>query len=382
MPVYLKKNKSQILTEAIEKLQKNTQITSVGPGSVARAIVESITTEIADLYDVLDFNITQTYISTATGSALDALGALYGVRRKQVSELAAVDKAIGSFLFYIDSPVSQDIVIPRGTSVFTSVNSYVGRQHSFSTTEDNRIPSGRTKVYASLTANFVDSIYTAGRGSLTSHDANITGVNLKCTNPKAISPLPGLETDDDYRVRITKQIRVNSTGTSEAVRFAGLSVANVRDVTISQLPYGMGSFEAIVVPELKSNVSQTLNSARVAMNSVKPLGVRMFVRTPMILPIDISVSLFTAGIQDGRVSESTISRALVGIRRYLDSFLPGDKLVYNRLIQVVLDSSDLVQDVVVNSLTINGSPQLSKNFQPRDDEQLSSGNVVVNIGTS
>lgn len=382
MPIYLKKSTSEILTEAIDKLQKNTTITSVGPGSVARAITEAVTSEIGALYDVLDFNITQSYISTATGSALDALGGLYGVTRKQVSDLAVVDKAIGSFIFYIDNPIAFDVTIPKGTNVYTSATSYVGRQHTFSTTQANVIPAGRTRTYASITPNFVDTVYTAGVGTLTFHDAVIPGVTLKCTNPKGIAPLPGYETDDDFRIRIMKQIRVTAAGTIEAVRFAGLSIPNVRDIKINQAPYGMGSFEAIIVPEQNQNVQQTLAAAKAAMDGVKPLGVRMFTRTPTILPLDLSVSVFVPGANNSQIADTVISRAVVGIRRYLESLMPGSPLVYNRLIQIIIDSSEIVRDVSINSISINGSPQLNKNYQPKDDEQISSGNIVVNIGSN
>lgn len=382
MPVYLKKSHSEVLSEALEKLTQTTTITSVGPGSVARSIAESITSEIGDLYDVLDFNITQTYISTATGSALNALGALYGIERKQVSDLAVVDKSLGSFLFYIDNALSVDVVIPRGTNVYTSVTSYVGRQHSFSTTTENVIIAGRTRTYASLTPNFVDTVYTAGANTLVFNDANIPGITLRCTNPKGIAPLPGYETDDDYRLRLMKSIRVTAAGTIEAVRFAGLGVANVRDIKITQAPYGMGSFEAIIVPEQNNNVQQTLVLAKTAMDTVKPLGVRMFTRTPTILPMDINVSLFIPGANATQISDTVISRAVVGIRRYLEGLMPGNPLVYNRLIQIIIDSSELVRDVSINSITINGSPQLNKNYQPKDDEQITSGNIVVNIGST
>ena len=380
MPAYLRKSRAEVLTEAVEKLQKNTTITSVGPGSIARAIVESVTSEIGDLYDVLDFNITQTYISTATGTALDALGTLYGVTRKEVSDLAIVDKSMGSFIFYLETPKSSGVLIPKGTNVYTSVTSYVGRQHSFSTTQENFIPAGRTRVYAALSPNFVDTVYTAGPNTLTYHDSTISG--LKCTNPKGISPLPGHETDDDFRIRLIKQIRVTAAGTMDAVRFAGLSVPNVRDVTITQVPYGMGSFEAIIVPEQNQNVRQTIASAKLAMERVKPLGVRMFTKTPTILALNVDATIFVPGANTSQISETVISRAVVGIRRYLEGLMPGSPLVYNRLIQIIIDSSESVRDVSINSLTINGSPQLNKNYQPKDDEQLTSGNIVVNVGSN
>ena len=383
MPVYLKKTKSEILSEALTKVQNNTPITSVGPGSIARSLIEAVTAEIGDLYDALDFNITQTYLSTATGSALNAIGALYGVERKKVSGLETVDKSLGAFQFYLEAPVSFDVVIPRGTNIYTSASSYVGRQHSFSTAAEVVIPAGRTRAYASITPNFVETVFTAGRNTLTTHSANTIGeVTIYCTNPRQISPLPAFETDDDYRLRVIKEIRVKASGTTESVRFAGLAVANVRDVKIRTAPYGMGTFEAIVVPESAANTQQTLAAAQAAMDQVKPLGIRMYTKTPLSMPVDMVIDVFVPGGRSSSISNTVTSRIQVGVRRYLQSMLPGQPVIFNKLVQVALEANEFVKDVSISSLTINGSPQLNKNYQPQDDEQITSGNIVVNIASS
>jgi uncharacterized phage protein gp47/JayE len=383
MPVYLKKTKSEILSEALEKIQRDTPITNVGPGSIARSLIEAITTELGDIYDILDFNVTQSYLSTATGEALNALGALYGVERKNVSNLAAIDKSLGSFYFYLNSPVGSDIVIPSETRVYTSATSFIGRQHSFSTIGDTVIPAGRTKAYASLKPDFNDAVFTAGSNTLTFNSANVIGgTTVFCTNPRSISPLPSFETDDDYRLRVIKQIRVNAAGTVESVRYAGLAVPNVRDVRIRSAPYGMGSFEAVIVPESTANVQQTMEAASAAIEAVKPLGVRMFTKTPTRLPVDIEVDIFLPGGNSTTMASMVTSRVEVGLRRYLQSFLPGNQLTFNRLVQIALDANEFIRDVSISSLTINSLPQLKKNYQPKDDEQLTSGNIVVKIASS
>jgi 4-aminobutyrate aminotransferase-like enzyme len=57
MPAYLRKNTSEILREVLKKLQDHTPITSVSPGSVARAIAEAIVSEHGDMYEIMDFNM-------------------------------------------------------------------------------------------------------------------------------------------------------------------------------------------------------------------------------------------------------------------------------------------------------------------------------------
>lgn len=383
MTVYLKKTKSEILNEALTKLTQHTQVQATGPGSVVRSIVESITSEIGDLYDVLDFNVAQKYLSTASGSALDAIGSLYGVQRKSLSDAEAIDKSLGAFMFYISAPHSSDITIPQGTNVYTTTATVVGRQYSFVTAEQATLVAGRTRVYVSLRPNFVDNVFTAAPNKLVVHDAQAPeGVTLLCTNAKAVSPQTALEADGEYRTRIMKQIRVNAAGTSEAVRFAGLAVPQVRDVRVRQNPYGMGSFEVIVVPELGSNTSTLVRECRLAMDEVRPIGSRMFVKEPRYLPVDVSLNVFVPGSTNSQVNGNIVSRVSMAVRRYLSSFLPGDRFVFNRVTQSAFDASNLITDISVSSLSINGIPHLNKNFSTESDEQLVPGNVVVKIASS
>lgn len=383
MPAYLRKSGGEILREALTKLQKNTPITSISQGSIARALTEAVTTEIGDLYDILDYNLNQNLLSTATGSALDMLGRLYNVERKAVSSAAAIDKQLGAFYFYIMTPVLFDILIPDGTKVFTNATSFIGTRHSYSTTGDVRIVAGRTRAYAGLTPNFTDNIFTAGINTLILHDYESPATaHVFCTNPKEIAQQITFESDNNYRARIIKQIRVSSSGTIEAVRFAGLGVAGVREIRVRQAPYGMGSFEAIVVPEQGNNAAQVLASVRGVVEGVKPLGVRMFVRTSTTIPVDVSVALIMPGANLTNISDQAIKRATVGITRYLNGLLPGNQLVYNRLISLIIDSSDLVKDVMVKSISVNGVEIMRRNYQPAEEEQLIPGNITVSVATS
>src|SRR5690606_28102489 len=104
---------------------------------------------------------------------------------------------LGSFQFYLSNPIGSDFTIPKGTNVYSSVDTYMGRQFSYTTTDEYTIPAGRTRVYASIKPNFVDTIFTAGVNTLTQHDmTSPVGATLLCNNPKVIAPQPGLEDDE------------------------------------------------------------------------------------------------------------------------------------------------------------------------------------------
>ena len=379
----MRKNGGEVLREALEKLQRNTPITSISPGSIARALTEAITTEIGDLYDIMDYNLNQNLLSTATGSALDMLGRLYNLERKSLSNLTALDKQLGSFLFYIETPVLFDIVIPKGTRIFTDATSYIGTRHSYSTDQQITIPAGRRRAYVGLIPNFVDTVFTAGANTLTLHDYQAPAtVQVFCTNPKEIAQQFSFESDDNFRARIIKSIRVSSGGTVEAVRFAALAINGVREVKVRQAPYGMGSFEVIVVAEQNGNVGQVISNARTAIESVRPLGARMYVKAPTTIAVDVNVSIIMPGANLSSVSEQAIKRASVGINRYINSLLPGSPLVYNRLLSVIIDSSESIKDVIVKGLAVNGIEILRRNYKPTDEQQLIPGNVTISVATS
>jgi uncharacterized phage protein gp47/JayE len=376
---YLLKSKEQIFNEALRKIQVSTPITSTSPGSVARAITEAFAQQLGDMYGVLDFNVSQTFISTAQGRSLDLIGDLYGVQRKTLSNTAAMDKSLGVFYFYTDNPAPQDITIPAGTTISTSTDGNIGLSFDYVTTEEVTIPVGRTRVYASIRPLFTDSMFTAGIGTVTvisSLFIQPTNATVKATNPKQIQAQVGYEDDDSYRTRIVKQIRTASGGTMEAMRFAGLGVNGVRDVMIREAPYGLGSFEAIVVAEDNLINGPVLVAATNAMQAIRPAGVRMFVRQPDLLPVDVHASIILR--TNVTVDANDIARRTeIGILRFLNKPLVGTALVYNQLIQAIMDATDVVTDVTITKLAVNGVEILRKNYTPESDQQIIPGEIQV-----
>lgn len=379
MAVYFKKTYDQILQQALAKIKESTEISATNPGSVARAITEAITTELGAFYDVLDTNISQSLISTASGQALDKLGSLYNIKRKTLSDVAKASQKIGSFYFYIDSTHEAPIIIPSGTKVFTKSAGYVGRQLSFSTDYEVTIPAGSLRAYVSITPAFSDNIFTAPIGTLVANDyISPTNTLVKCTNPKEITASEAYETDADYRARVIKAIRVASSGTMEAVRFAGLNIEGVRDVRIRQSPYGLGSFEILVIPEQENIATTVTQQVRSVVEGVRPVGVTMFVRSPVLRPLDITASVTVNTVNSPEYSNIR-DRVRIAITRYLNTLMPGDTIVYNKMIQEMMDSSGIIKDIQVLRYAPNGVDSIRRNYTPQEYEQVVPGNIQVSI---
>jgi uncharacterized phage protein gp47/JayE len=374
---FITKDRDVILRQALVKLAATTPLTAVGPGSIVRSLTEVLTRELGDLYAILDFNSAMAFVSTAQGRALDLLGSLYDMKRKTLTSIATIDQSLGVFYFYLDSPYGQDIVIPAGTQVSTAANDVLGAQFIYQTTDIGRIPTGRTRVFVSIRPAFTDSVFTAGTNTLIRHTyPSPVGTTVKCTNPKPIQAQAGYENDDAYRARLVKSVRTSAGGTTEALRFALLGVSGVRDVRIRDAAFGLGSFEAVVVPENNASAGSVLLNAVETLERLRPVGVQMFVKTPELRPIEIDATVVlrdVAGVDRAAVAK----RVEIGVIRYINTLLAGDTLIYNQLIGAMLESVDLVQDVIVTGFRVNAVEQRRRNVTVEADEQIIPGAINI-----
>jgi len=379
MALFIGKRKNEINRQILSKVQNTTAITATSPGSVARSFADAIGSQIGDYYRALDFNLSQKVISTATGTALDRIGVLYDVKRRTTSNLTVTDAKVGAFYFYIDQPFGSDIVIPNDTRIYTTSDDFVGRQYQFSTTKAATIAPGETKVFVSIKPEFTDSVFSAGANTLKVHSfQSPAGTVVKCTNPKNISPQPGYETDNIYREKITKKVRTSNPGSPESLRLIGLTQRGVRDITIREAVYGLGSFDVIVVPEDNRLRGKAVIDVSGVLKGVKPAGTRMNVVSPSVVAVDVHAAILVQS-QAARADELLLQRTKNAIIRFLNTFLVGDTLIYNQLVQSIMDVSDTIVDVQITRYAPNGVEVPRQNWKSADKEYIIPGNIEVNF---
>lgn len=379
MPIYGKKDQSEIVLEILESLQNNAGISATYPGSIARAFAEAIGTEIAQLYSSLDFSLKQSSLSTASGLNLDLIGELYGVTRKSVSDVVANERQSFNIEFILDKPFSRDVVIPSNTYVYTDVDNFNIRQYKFKLNGDVTIVSGSTRSYGLVIPDFNDRSYTAPIGSLTKHSyVPPAGAVVYCNNPKEVYSIINAESDDSYRRRIASSIKTRAAGTVDSVRFAALSIKGVKDVRIRESSFGIGSCDVIIVPEGGANVKTMPDTVLQAITSVKPVGVRFNVRIAERMSINIiSTITVVSGLTESMIS-GIKNQASLFVRRYLNSLTIGDTVSLSEIERQIRQSSDAIVDVKINSFDYNGKELPLRDFTPNTDKLYPvAGNVVI-----
>lgn len=377
MTVYGMKGKSEILANVLDSLQKNSDISAVYPGSIARAFAEAFSSEVADLYEAMRFTVSQSDLATASGRNLDLIGDLYGIRRKSITDQSASERRSFNMEFYLLNPHSQDVSIPVGTKVFNDVTSFVGKQYAYELSSAVTIPAGAKKAYGRVEPTFFDDSYVAPVGSLTKHNFSAPpAVTVFCTNPKEVYSIINSESDTNYRRRIIASLKTRTSGTAESVRFTALSVKGVRDVRVRESAYGLGSCDIIVVPEAGSTVKRLPNAIVTAVNSVKPVGVRFNVSIAEKKSLDVR---FTVTLPQGS-SQAAINginnQAALFVRRYLNSLSVGDSVSISEIERQARRASDAISSVTINSISVDGSDVAVQDFSPKGvREYFSAGNI-------
>ena len=379
MPVYGAKQKEEILMSMLNALEKNAGITAVYPGSIARAFAEAISTEVADLYSSLNFSLRQGALSTASGRNLDLIGELYGVVRKQISDVSAIERQSFNIEFLIQKPYSQAITIPKDTLIFNNVENYTIKQYRYKLNDTVVIQSGATKAYGIVVPDFSDNTYVAPRGSLTMHNFIAPpGVVVFCNNTKEVYSSINSESDDSYRRRIVASIKTRAAGTNESVRFAALSVKGVRDVRIRESAYGMGSCDIIIIPESVATVKQMPEVILASINSVRPTGVRFNVRIAEKLEISVIATITLANTVNDTLSSGIKNQASLFVKRYLNSLTVGDTISISEIERQIRQSSDYIRGVTINSFNVDGKELPLADFTPSSDKlYAAAGNVSI-----
>lgn len=378
--IYGTKDKAQIVNSILDSLQQNAGIAAVQPGSVARAFAEAMGSEIADLYSSLSFTLRQGGLATASGRNLDLIGDLYNVKRKDISDNAAAERQSYNIEFYIQAPYSVDIVIPKGTIVYTNVDNFTTKQYKFKLNGTVVIAASTTKAYGLVIPDFTDNTYTAPVGSLTRHNfISPPGVVLYCSNPKEVYAIINSESDDNYRSRIIAALKTKTAGTVEAVRFAALSIKGVRDVRLRESSYGLGSCDVILVPESTAEIKSMPEIVYNTIIGVKPVGVRFNIRVAEKISINLRATVTLSSSATESMADAITNQASLFVRRYLNSGTIGSVVSVSEIERQIKLSSDYIKFVTINSFDADGKDIPLKDFRPYSDKMYTvAGSISIN----
>lgn len=358
-----------MLVATLNALQKNAGISSVSPGSIARAFAEAIHSEISDLYNSLKVSIEQSNLSTASGINLDMIGTLYNVQRRTISSELVPERVTGNIEFYLNTTHSSTVTVPKGTLVYNDTTAFSSTQYQYELSSDVVIATGNTRAYGSVKAKFADNNVTASRNTLTKHNfISPPGIIVYCNNPKEVYSSLNSESDDNYRRRIVSAIRGSASGTAESVRFAALSVKGVRDVKIREASLGVGTCDIVVIPETQAGITTMSQLVYEKIKSVKPVGINMNLRIATKKLVNVSATLTLREGTTSAIARSVENQSKIFLNRYLNSLTIGDSVSISEIERQMKLSSELIMSVTVSNIKVDNRNIPNKDYRLSDDK--------------
>lgn len=314
----------QIVVDLCNALrQKDIGLTNFSTGSVIRAIVDTVSSEVEMINANLDGLNGSFNLDNRAGEELDFIGDMLGIYRKDPTT------AMGEVTFYTgDAPATRDITIPAGYVVASCIVSEEDESYEFEVVSATTLASGTKSVTAVVQAVESGAV-SIPIGNLNVLSTTLSGIN-SCMNEHAIISGSGVQSDDEYRDRIRNSRK--SIGGYSALKEAIESVDGVKKAFITDHPTQAGTIEVTVAYDSTNSTYNTTNVYPSVVSAVvdnKPVGIKYTIGTPTYHTFAVTV---TTSAQLTATQQNKIKQML---DNYADSVEPYGTFYNTRAEQMI-----------------------------------------------
>jgi len=350
MPLFAR-SYNDLVSDCIDDLASNTNLTRLSAGGKARAILESAARRMEEVYDTFDINLARAFVSSAPGQYLDLIGQLLGVDRES-NAAATADEDMEVIKFYVatgtfgDINSGADIYIPRNANISSEADSH---GVVYRLTSGVTLPATASQAWASAEATIPGSESNVGTSSLVYHDfesyTDIEDETLLVTNIHPIDSGKDFESDTNYRYRIVNRVLEAEAANETALRLAGLSVAGVSDIIIKKRYRGIGTF-AIIIQSSAPTVSDSLiDNVRAKVEKVMAHGEKAYVMGPKESGISMTVVVHYKKKLDSDELDAIEADLDDTIDAYINGLDIGQEFSVNKLVSDLFSVSENISNL-------------------------------------
>ena len=312
-------------------------ITNFGESSVATIVASIIASNYKELASALEEAVGRNDFRTASGTQLDNLAALFGIRR-YVAARAYTNASERNFQLYVSSGTfgdlngGNDIVLPAGTIFFyRSANS--GDQIEYRLSEAKTLQAADSTTFASIEAVRTGKASNIAKGLISEHN---TGYAIRATNNYPIINGRDFQSDEEIRYLISIAPFTRAACGTPAIRSIMASVQGVTEYSILPFYEGIGT-TGIIIDFFDNSVSnQYVASVKNLMLPVVAAGENLIVER--VGQIKVSFTLTVESTLSEIEVSSAISRA---IREAFSETTIGTPLEASDLITILQDLDEV-----------------------------------------
>ena len=323
-------------------------------GSIMRAFIEANASVALWLEGLVVYVLSLTRAATSQGTDLDSWVNDYGLIRLSAS-LASGDVTFARFSPTVAGfvPIGTVVRTIDGTQNFTV--SLDPTNPSFSLAQNGYIiPIGVTSVTVPVVANIPGPAANVAAGTIGLIASSGPGLDT-VTNAAPLTGGALAESDSALRADVPTYFASLSKATKIAVTFAitrlqlGAQCTILENTDTTGLPV-FGFFLVTVDDGTGTPSTAFVNTCAAAVENTRAVGVRYGVMPPVIVHVSVAFSILVALGYD---PNATVGGAGDAVIAYINALPLGTSLPYNRLSQVIFDSSPGILNV--EGLLLNNS---------------------------
>lgn len=300
------KTYTELVSSMLTAIGQRTGLTNFNIGSIVRTLIEVVAEVVGELYAFGAEMLKQGFLDTATGIWLDRKAREYGLERKPAI------KTVGSVVYSRPVAKNTNITIPTG-SIVTTPKDQSGKEYRFFTTEDAVLQAGELSVSVPVIAENAGSAYNVGSNSISKIKTYINGIS-SVTNETDWITTVGVDEESDTELRqrcfLTWE-ELSQGGTAAAYISWALSVPGVKSAFVDDsLPRGEGTVDIYIMGEAGPPDASLIAAVQDVVDTNRPITADALVLSPVIVPINILLSVVPRVGYDTAILETEIRRRL------------------------------------------------------------------------
>ncbi len=361
----------ELISESLNELGQTSRINRLSAGAKARSFLEISNRKTNQAYQIFDLNLARAFVSGANGRFLEFIGDLVGVQRlgSVVASSTAEAKSVRFFVetgTFGDINSSGNILLPAGAIVSSEDGGGVRYRLSVS----HLLLSTDSESFVAVEALVPGASSNVGRNILTFH--NFTGYTdvledtLLVTNPAGVFTGKDIESDTNYKFRITRAVTAAESANRIAIRLAALSVPGVADIVEIPFARGIGTYD-ILIKSITPTVGDALiESTQTSIDAVTALGIVGLARKPIETGISFEITVrFRERLsipQEDQIKDAIRDNLI----NYVNNLDIGEEFIINEAVQRVLEADERIKDIGVptkpfDEITIHLNSKLEDN---------------------
>ncbi len=341
----------KIFGEVMLDIVNNTNLRRASPGSKTRAVAQALSKKMGQMYRKFDVNIALPFLDGAEGKYLDFLGDMMGVPRLG-EQPARVSLAERNVKFYVDTGTfgtingGEPILITAGTVVSTGT---AGSGISYTVPYNVILTAGESEAFVAAQSSRPGSSQNVGMKQLVYHTftnyADTLNNSLKVTNDAEILTGQSVETDTNYKYRISNKVVSSEQANLTAVRIAALSVPGVADIVLLPFHRGIGTLDMLIKSTTPNASDGLIAAVQESVDRITSQGIVTTIRKPKETGMSLTATLTFRKVLPSNEQQAIITSVTNVLTDYINNLDINEEFIVNEALERAMSVSNDIKNV-------------------------------------